>query len=157
MSVITSTTAAPTDINTTMSHDHADATGAAATADAHRPLWRIGLAAGAVASLTTTAFAAAVHAAGVSLTIADEQIPILGFPQLTMIGALVGITLAGLLARRSTAPRTWFVRLTVALTALSLVPDVIIDADPATRLSLGATHVLAAAIVVPTLARRLPR
>jgi hypothetical protein len=49
------------------------------------------------------------------------------------------------------------VRVTVALTALSIVPDVIVDADVATRLVLGLTHLIAAAVVVPMIARRLPR
>jgi hypothetical protein len=122
-----------------------------------RPVWRVGLVAGAVASAANSAFAAVVHQFGVSLTIAGEQIPILGFAQLTMVGALLGIALAAVLARRSGAPRTWFVRVTVALTALSLVPDVIVDADLGTRVTLGLTHLIAAAIVVPVIARRLPR
>jgi Family of unknown function (DUF6069) len=45
---------------------------------------------------------------------------------------------------------------TVALTAVSLVPDVLADATTASRLTLGLTHLLVAAIVIPTLAKRLP-
>jgi hypothetical protein len=49
-----------------------------------------------------------------------------------------------------------FVRITVALTARSLVPDFTMSFDTASRLVLVITHVVAAAIVVPVLARRLP-
>jgi hypothetical protein len=41
------------------------------------------------------------------------------------------------------------------LTALSLVPDAIVDADPATKALLMLTHLVAAAIVIPAIARRL--
>ena len=44
----------------------------------------------------------------------------------------------------------------MALTAVSLVPDVLADATAATKLVLGLTHLVAAAIVIPTLAKRLP-
>jgi hypothetical protein len=127
------------------------------TSDVRRPVWRVGLVAGVIASAANTAFAVVVHELGVSLEIAGEQIPVLGFAQLTMVGALIGILLAAVLARRSGSPRTWFVRVTVALTALSIVPDVIVDADVATRLVLGLTHLIAAAVVGPMIARRLPR
>ena len=43
----------------------------------------------------------------------------------------------------------------VVLTVLSLVPDVIVDAAPATKALLMLTHLVAAAIVVPAVARRL--
>jgi hypothetical protein len=40
---------------------------------------------------------------------------------------------------------------TVALTALSLVPDVTADATTATKATLVAAHLLAAAILIPAL------
>jgi hypothetical protein len=64
--------------------------------------------------------------------------------------------LAVVLARVARHPRTAFVRTTVVLTVLSLVPDVIADAAPATKLLLMLTHLVAAAIVIPAIARRLP-
>jgi hypothetical protein len=45
---------------------------------------------------------------------------------------------------------------TVALTALSIVPDVIADATVGTKFVLALTHVVAAAIIVPALACRVP-
>jgi hypothetical protein len=44
----------------------------------------------------------------------------------------------------------------VALTGLSFVPDVAIAATSATKVVLTATHVVAAVLVVPALAGRLP-
>jgi hypothetical protein len=151
MSVIASTTVPSEHITTTSYTDRASS---ATTAD-RRPVWRAGLVSGVIAAAANTAFAAVTHQFGVPLTIAEEQIPILGFAQLTMVGALLGILLAVVLARRSRSPRTWFVRTTVALTALSLVPDVVADADVATRIILGLTHLIAGAIIVPAIARRL--
>lgn len=155
MSVTTTvTTAAPAE---QFSRPSASICPSITTSQGRRPVWRVGLVAGAIASAANSAFAAVVHQFGVSLTIAGEQVPIAGFAQLTMVGALLGIALAAVLARRSSAPRTWFVRVTVALTTLSLVPDVIVDADLASRFTLGLTHLIAAAIVVPVIARRLSR
>jgi multisubunit Na+/H+ antiporter MnhB subunit len=151
MSVITSTTVPSEHVTTTSRTDRPSST---TTVD-RRPVWRVGLVSGAIAAAANTALAAITHQFGVSLAIAGEQIPILGFAQLTMIGALLGVVIAAVLARRSRSPRTWFVRVTVALTALSLVPDVVADADVATRITLGLTHLVAAAIVVPVIARRL--
>jgi hypothetical protein len=43
----------------------------------------------------------------------------------------------------------------VALTVLSLVPDALADADTSTKVLLMVTHLVAAAIVIPAVARRL--
>jgi hypothetical protein len=129
----------------------------ATTSHVPRPVWRVGLVAGVIASAVNSAFAIVAHRLGVSLEIAGEQIPVLGFAQLTMVGALVGVVLAAVLARRSRSPRAWFVRVTVALTVLSIVPDITIDADLATRIALVLTHLIAAGIVIPVIARRLSR
>ena len=46
---------------------------------------------------------------------------------------------------------------TVGLTALSIVPDLVTAGfDPASRAVLILTHLVAAAIVIPVVARRLP-
>jgi hypothetical protein len=59
------------------------------------------------------------------------------------------------MARRSAHARDLFVKTTLALTALSFVPDVLADAQTATKLTLILTHVVAAAIVIPAIASRL--
>jgi hypothetical protein len=124
-------------------------------ASTRRPVWRSGVASGLVAAVTTVAVVAVARAADVAVAIQDEQIPLLGFAQLTFVGALLGVGIAKLVRRRSTTPRRTFARLTVALTALSIVPDVIADASLGTKLVLAFTHVVAAAIIVPVIASRL--
>jgi hypothetical protein len=120
-----------------------------------RPLLGAGVLATAVASGATAAVAAAGHAAGISLDVSGAPIPVSGFAVLTAVFSLVGLVLAVVLARFDRRPRTAFVRTTVALTVLSLVPDVIADATSGTKMLLMLTHLVAAAIVIPAVARRL--
>jgi hypothetical protein len=122
-----------------------------------RPLWKAGAGAGLVAAGATVAVAAAAHGLGVKLETAPGQaIPILGFGQLTLFFTAVGVLLARGIGRRAGRPRATLVRTTVALTALSLVPDVLISAGVATKATFMLTHLVAAAIVIPVLASRLP-
>ncbi|GAA1660302.1 DUF6069 family protein [Catellatospora bangladeshensis] len=109
-----------------------------------------------VASAATVAVAAAGNAAGISLDVSGQPIPVLGFGVLTALFSLVGLILAAVLFRWARHPRRVFVRTTVVLTVLSLVPDVIADAGAATKALLMLTHLVAAAIVIPAVARRLP-
>lgn len=123
-----------------------------------RPVWRHGLVAAAAASVTTTALAALASADGVSFSNGtDAGIPILGFAQLTMLFSMVGVGLAALLARRAGRPRRTFVRTTLALTAVSFVPDLTFGFDRPSAVTLVTLHTVAATIVVPTLAARLAR
>jgi hypothetical protein len=115
-----------------------------------------GVAAAVIASAATMAAAAAGHAVGISLDMGGEAIPVLGFATLTAVLSLVGLVLAVVLSRVARHPRGIFVRTTAALTALSLVPDLLANATSATKLLLMTTHLVAAAIVVPAVARRLP-
>ncbi|MFD2077539.1 hypothetical protein SAMN05421678_11250 [Actinopolymorpha cephalotaxi] len=114
-----------------------------------------GVAAAAVASVATMTVAAAGHAAGISLDMAGAPIPVTGFGVLTAGFSLIGLVIAVALARWARHPRRAFVRTTVALLALSFVPDILADAAPATKALLMLTHLVAAAIVVPAIARRL--
>jgi hypothetical protein len=117
------------------------------------PTWRTGIAAGLAAGAATTAVAAIAVRLGVSLeTAPGETIPGIGFGQLTLLFTVFGVVIARLLGRRAARPRALFIRTTVALTALSLAPDVMLPTDLATRLTLIATHLVAAAIVIPVLA-----
>jgi hypothetical protein len=127
----------------------------AVSTSTNRKLWRAGLAAGAVASVAVLAFAATADAAGVSLEVGGEAIPLVGFAQMTFLCSLIGTVLAVVFARRARNPQRLFVRTTVALTIVSFVPDVLADASTATRVALALSHVVAAAIVIPALARRL--
>jgi hypothetical protein len=118
-------------------------------------LWRTGGAAGLAASVATAAVAALAHSFGVSLKIAGEAIPPVGFAQLTFMAVIVGTILAVVLARMASRPRHTFVTTTIVLMLLSIVPDALVDAGVATKLTLALTHVVAAAIVIPSLASRL--
>jgi len=119
-------------------------------------LFRDGVVALVTASVATVSVAAAGHAAGVSLDVDGGPIPVLGFGTLTALFSFVGLVLAAVLGRTVRHARRAFVRTTVVLTALSLVPDLLVAASPATRALLMLTHLVAAAIVIPAVARRLP-
>jgi hypothetical protein len=119
-------------------------------------LLRNGAAATVVAAAATTAVAAAGQAVGISLDIAGAPIPASGFATLTVMFSVIGLLIALGLRRFARHPRTTWIRTTVALTVLSLVPDVLIDAATITQVLLMVTHLVAAAIVIPVVARRLP-
>ena len=118
-------------------------------------LWRTGAVAGVVASGATAAVAALASAADVSLKVSGQAIPVIGFAQLTFVASLIGTIIAIALSHRANRPRRTLVRTTVALTLVSIVPDVLADAHASTRFTLALTHVVAAAIVIPVLASRL--
>ena len=125
------------------------------TVAAAKPLITGGLTAAAVAAAATATVAAAGEFAGISLVVGGAPIPVSGFAVLTVIFSVVGLVLALVLDRSARRPRTAFVRTTIVLTALSLVPDVLADASAATKVVLMLAHVVAATIVIPTIARRL--
>jgi amino acid transporter len=132
-------------------------TGASAASDSvRRSVAPHGVLASLVAAAATTAAAATASAMGVSFAAqTGSAIPLLGFTELTLVFSLIGVGLAAVLARRAKRPRSTFVRTTVALVVLSFVPDLVSGFDAASAVTLILIHVLAAAIVVPTLANRL--
>lgn len=131
-------------------------TSSSTTRSTRRPVWRHGVGAAVVAAVATTTIAMVASSAGVSFADrSGSSIPIAGFAQLTVVFSLIGVALAAVLARTARRPRPTFVRTTVALTVLSLVPDATFGFDPASALTLMTAHVTAAAIVIPVLARRL--
>lgn len=107
--------------------------------------------ASAVAAAGTTGAAALARAAGVTFEVADTAIPLLAFGFWTVVGAVLG-----LLAALALRDRRRFVVLAVAGTAVSLVPAVVAPDDAATKAVLVVLHVLAAAVLVPAIAARLP-
>jgi Family of unknown function (DUF6069) len=118
-------------------------------------LRRATLASGAVALAAVTAVAAGADAAGVPFQIDGETIPLGGFAQMTVLGAVLGGLIAWACGRFSAEPRRRFVQVALALTALSCVPSIMLPPDTATKAMLVATHVIAAAIIVPALARQV--
>lgn len=108
-----------------------------------------------VAAAATAAVAAAGQAVGLSTAVGGAPIPTSGFAVLTLIFAVLGLVIATALRRFANHPRTAWIRTTVVLTALSFVPDLLVDAAAGTKMLLITTHLVAAAIVIPAVARRL--
>ena len=145
-------------MSTTTQADTRATSNAPTPAAQRQPVWKHGVAAAVVASVATTVLAATASAAGVSF--ADStgaSIPIAGFAVLTLAFSLSGAAVAAALARKARRPRPTFVRTAVALTALSFVPDLTFGFDTGSAATLITLHTVAAAIVVPTLAKRLAR
>jgi hypothetical protein len=145
----------PTSTTSSTTHSTTHSTTPAAE---RQPVWKHGVASAAAASVATTVLAAIASAAGVSF--ADNtgtSIPIAAFAQLTLVFSLVGVGIAGIMARKARRPRATFVRTAIALTALSFVPDLTFGFDAGSAATLITLHTVAAAIVVPTLAKRLAR
>jgi hypothetical protein len=125
------------------------------SAGRRHPLRRAALTSGVVAAVGTTAVAAVALAADVPLAIDGEQIPLPAFVELTLIGAALGGLIAWASGRFAARPRRSFVVAAIVLTVLSCVPSVVYPPDLATKAVLVAAHLMAASIVVPTLARQV--
>ena len=141
-------------------------TSASTDQSARMSVWKHGIAAAVVAAAVTTGLAYVASKAGVSFNDPAHPelppIPPLGFAELTLVFSQIGVALAAIKARKARRPRSTFVRTALALLALSVVPDfveipslMIPDFDTATGFTLAGLHLVAAAIVIPTLAGRL--
>ncbi|TQS20723.1 hypothetical protein FLX08_14680 [Microbispora hainanensis] len=111
-----------------------------------------------LAAMAATALAAALaQAAGVGFEIPDggESIPLPGFAVVTGFFSVVGVVIAVALLRWSARPAERFVWTAVSLTAISLVPPFLSGADAATVSALVGLHLVAAAVMIPTLVRSL--
>lgn len=109
-------------------------------------------------AMTATALAAALaRAAGVGFEVPDggESIPVAGVAVVTGAFSLVGVVIAVGLARWSAHPDERFVGTAVTLTAVSLVPPFLSDADGATVAALIGLHLVAAMVMIPALTRSL--
>ena len=135
---------------TTTPHPTHHEPGVQSTRPSTRRLLQVGALAGAIAAVCTTVGAAIARAADVSLEINAKPIPIPAFAWWTLIGAAVGVVLARLLRERRR-----FVAVTTVAAGLSLVPAIAAPDDTATKAVLVGAHILAAAIIIPTLSRRL--
>jgi hypothetical protein len=118
-------------------------------------LFRTGAVAGVAASVAAAAVAALAQVLGVPLNIAGHAIPLAGFAQLTFTAVIFGTILAVVTSYRAARPMHTFLTTTIALTLLSIVPDLLVDARAATKLTLAMTHLIAAAIVIPAIASDL--
>ena len=116
-----------------------------------------GLFAALAAMVATTLAAALAQAVGVDFEVPDggETIPLSGFAVVTGVFSVVGIVIAVALLRWSARPAERFVWTAVSLTAISLVPPLLSGADTATATALLGLHLVAATVMIPTLARSL--
>ena len=116
-----------------------------------------GLLATLTAMVATTLAAALARALGADLQVSgsDETIPLSGIAVVTGFFSVVGVLIAATLQRWSTRPARFFVRTAVTLTAVSLVPPVLAAADVASAVALVGLHLVAAAVMIPVLARNL--
>lgn len=119
-------------------------------------LWLPGVALSVGGAVAASLVAAVAHAAGASLEIAGDAIPVLGFAQLAFIFSLIGVLLAAACRRWSRNPAQVFTWTTLALLVLSFIPDLVTpDIDAASRVALICSHLAAAAVVIPGLRARL--
>jgi hypothetical protein len=109
------------------------------------------------AMVATTLAAALARAVGVDFEVPDggETIPLSGFAVVTGFFSVVGIVIAAALLRWSARPAERFVWTAVTLTAISLVPPLISGTNTATTIALLGLHLVAATVMIPTLARSL--
>jgi len=107
--------------------------------------------------VATTLAAALAQAVGVDFEIPDggETIPLSGFAVVAGFFSVVGLVIAAALLRWSARPAERFVQTAVTLTAISLLPPLHSEANTATITALLGLHLVAATVMIPTLARRL--
>ena len=133
--------------------------GSGRTSRTHRLLGLAGtgLLATLAAMAATTLAAALARALDVDFAIPDggATIPLSGFASVTGFFSIVGVVLAVALLRWSARPAERFVWTAVSLTAISLVPPFLVGADTATVTALVLLHLVAAAVMIPVLARSL--
>jgi hypothetical protein len=109
------------------------------------------------AMAATTLAAALARAVGVDFKISDgdETIPVSGIAVVTGFFSIVGVVIAVALLRWSARPGERFVWTAVSLTAISLVPPLLVGANTATTTARDGLHLVAATVMIPTLARSL--
>ena len=109
------------------------------------------------AMVATTLAAALAQAVGVDFEVPEggEAIPLSGFAVVTGFFSVVGVVIAVALLRWSARPAERFVWTAVSLTVISLMPPLLSGANTATTAALLGLHLVAATVMIPTLARSL--
>ncbi|MFE3206245.1 DUF6069 family protein [Embleya sp. NPDC055664] len=127
-----------------------------------RPVWLVSVAAGAVAAVATEVYGLIARELGSPMRAGNigaataEPITVGMFAMGVAVAMSVGTLLAVLIARRAARPARTYLRTTVALTALSMISPILAgDTAISTKLMLCGAHLVAAAVVVPTVTRRL--
>jgi hypothetical protein len=131
---------------------------------AGRPVWQVSYLSGLAASVAVEAWGLAARAAGVPMRAAglgsQHATPVtVGMFALGTMVVMFWFTFAVvLMARFAKSPRRAYLRTSLPLLALSLaVPLIAADTAVSTKLTLAAAHLIAGAIIIPVVARRLPR
>jgi hypothetical protein len=144
----------------------APATSGLRSALATKPVWLVGVAATVAAAVVTMVIAAIAKAADVPLAVASssgdapEAIPTAGVVPVVLVAGAIGIGLALAFNRWAKRPARTFVVVSAVLTVVSFITPTsafAYNATTATRLVLETLHVVAAAIIIPTIAYRLAR
>jgi hypothetical protein len=131
---------------------------------ARRPVWQVSYLAGLAASAVVETWGLAARAAGVPMRAAGlgshhaTPVTVGMFAMGTMVVTFWFTFAVVLMGRFSKNPRRTYLRTALPLLALSLaVPLTAADTATSTRLTLAAAHLIAGAVIIPTVARRLAR
>lgn len=127
------------------------------------PVWLVSTVAVLVGALVTGVYEFVARAVGVPFNVAlpgtgvaPAAVPETGLAWAVAELGLIGIVIAVCLARFAKRPRSTWKRTAWTLTALSLVPSLIAVTDSyATNIMLVISHLVAAVVIVPTIAARL--
>jgi hypothetical protein len=126
-----------------------------------RPVSRVSIAAGAAALAVIEAYGAIARAAGVPLRAAAfgahaaTQVNAGWLAFGVALGTFWGTVLAVVFARREARPARAFLATTLPLLILSLTGPLTAHATTATKVTLACGHLIAAAIIIPAVTRRL--
>jgi len=131
---------------------------------ARRPVWQVSYLSGLAASAIVEAWGLAARAAGVPMRAASlgshhaTPITVGMFAMGTMVVTFWFTFAVILMARFAKNPKRTYLRTALPLLALSLaVPLTAQDTAISTKLTLAAAHLIAGAIIIPAVARRLSR
>jgi hypothetical protein len=128
-----------------------------------RPAWQVSLFSGAIALVVIEAYGAAARAAGVPMTAAAfgaHHASTVGAGALAFgvaLGVFWATVLAAAFGRFTTRPARAFGVTTMTMLALSLTGPLTAHAATSTKLTLVCGHLIAAAIIIPAVTRRLAR
>ena len=149
-------------MSTTAASAHAPASSASFLA--RRPAWQVSYLSALAASVVVEAWGLAARAGGVPMRVASlgshhaTAITVGMFAMGTMVVMFWFTFAVILMARFANNPRRIYLRTALPLLALSLaVPLTAADTAVSTKLTLAAAHLIAGAIIIPVVARRLAR
>ena len=131
---------------------------------ARRPVWQVSYLSGLAASVVVETWGLAARAAGVPMRAAGlgshhtTPVTVGMFAMGTMVVTFWFTFAVVLMARFARNPKRTYLRMALPLLVLSLaVPLTAADTAISTKLTLAAAHLMAGAIIIPAVARRLSR